>query len=89
MTAFIDDHRDVYGVEPICKALPIAAGDSNQTVSGKAGAVHRFFLFDDQFCAKCSHDGHGAGVFHRAARDGRRAGHPESPRLAQVNGMRP
>jgi transposase InsO family protein len=24
MTAFIDDHRDVYGVEPICSVLPIA-----------------------------------------------------------------
>ena len=24
MTAFIDEHRGVYGVEPICKALPIA-----------------------------------------------------------------
>jgi putative transposase len=24
MIAFIDDHRDVYGVEPICKILPIA-----------------------------------------------------------------
>jgi putative transposase len=24
MVAFIDDHRDVYGVEPICKMLPIA-----------------------------------------------------------------
>lgn len=24
MTAFIDDHRDVYGVEPICRVLPIA-----------------------------------------------------------------
>ncbi|WP_442497352.1 IS3 family transposase [Methylobacter sp. sgz302048] len=24
MKAFIDDHRDVYGVEPICKVLPIA-----------------------------------------------------------------
>jgi len=24
MTAFIDDHREVYGVEPICKVLPIA-----------------------------------------------------------------
>ncbi|KAF0137530.1 MAG: tight adherence protein C, partial [Xanthobacteraceae bacterium] len=22
MIAFIDDHRDVYGVEPICKVLP-------------------------------------------------------------------
>ena len=24
MTAFIDDHRDAYGVEPICSVLPIA-----------------------------------------------------------------
>ena len=24
MIGFIDDHRDVYGVEPICKVLPIA-----------------------------------------------------------------
>jgi putative transposase len=24
MTAFINDHRDIYGVEPICKVLPIA-----------------------------------------------------------------
>ena len=24
MTAFIDDHRDAYGVEPICRVLPIA-----------------------------------------------------------------
>jgi hypothetical protein len=24
MIAFIDDHRGVYGVEPICKELPIA-----------------------------------------------------------------
>ena len=24
MTAFIDDHRETYGVEPICAELPIA-----------------------------------------------------------------
>ena len=24
MIAFIDDHRQVYGVEPICRVLPIA-----------------------------------------------------------------
>jgi len=24
MIAFIDEHREVYGVEPICKLLPIA-----------------------------------------------------------------
>jgi putative transposase len=24
MIAFIDDHREAYGVEPVCKVLPIA-----------------------------------------------------------------
>ena len=24
MIAFIDDHRDIYGVEPVCRVLPIA-----------------------------------------------------------------
>ena len=24
MIAFIDEHREAYGVEPICKVLPIA-----------------------------------------------------------------
>ena len=24
MTGFIDEHRDQYGVEPICRVLPIA-----------------------------------------------------------------
>jgi putative transposase len=24
MVSFIDDHREVYGVEPICRVLPIA-----------------------------------------------------------------
>ncbi len=24
MKAFIDDHREVYGVEPICRVLPVA-----------------------------------------------------------------
>ncbi len=24
MIAFIDDHRDAYGVEPMCRVLPIA-----------------------------------------------------------------
>lgn len=26
MIAFIDDHRDCYGIEPICRVLPIAPG---------------------------------------------------------------
>jgi len=29
MIAFIDDHRGAYGVEPICKVLPIAPSSVN------------------------------------------------------------
>ena len=28
MIAFIDDHRDAYGVEPICRVLPTSARSS-------------------------------------------------------------
>ena len=28
MSAFIDEHRSVYGVEPICRVLPIAPSTS-------------------------------------------------------------
>jgi len=31
MTAFIDDHRDVYGVEPICRVVPIAPSTYYET----------------------------------------------------------
>ena len=33
MTAFIDDHRDEYGVEPICRVLPIAASTYHERVA--------------------------------------------------------
>ena len=29
MIAFIDDHREAYGVEPICKVLPIAPSNAH------------------------------------------------------------
>jgi putative transposase len=43
MIAFIDDHREVYGVGPICKVLPIApstyhAHAARRTDPGKASA---------------------------------------------------
>jgi hypothetical protein len=31
MTAFIDDHRETHGVEPICKMLPIAPSTYQST----------------------------------------------------------
>ena len=34
MIAFIDDHRDVYGVAPICKVLPIALDDHAMSPGG-------------------------------------------------------
>ena len=30
MIAFIDDHREAHGVEPICKVLPIAPSLARQ-----------------------------------------------------------
>ncbi|MFD2072670.1 IS3 family transposase [Azotobacter chroococcum] len=35
MKAFIDDHRQVYGVEPICKVLPIASSTYYEHVARK------------------------------------------------------
>jgi putative transposase len=36
MKAFIDEHRDVYGVEPICKVLPIAPSTYYAHTASKA-----------------------------------------------------
>ena len=33
MIAFIDDHRGAYGVEPICKVLPIAPSTYHEHVA--------------------------------------------------------
>jgi transposase InsO family protein len=33
MTAFIDEHRDIYGVEPICRVLPIAPSSYHERVA--------------------------------------------------------
>ena len=35
MMAFIDDHRDVYGVEPICRVLPIAPSSYHEHAARK------------------------------------------------------
>ena len=36
MIAFIDDHRDAYGVEPICRVLPIAPSTYHAHVARRA-----------------------------------------------------
>jgi HTH-like domain len=36
MIAFIDDHRQAYGVEPICKVMPIAPSTYHAHVAGRA-----------------------------------------------------
>src|ERR671932_515872 len=36
MIAFIDDHREVYGVEPICRVLPIAPSTYRAHVARRA-----------------------------------------------------
>ena len=39
MIAFIDDHGGVYGVEPICKVLPIAPSTYRAHVAKRADAA--------------------------------------------------
>jgi putative transposase len=41
MIAFIDDHRDAYGVEPICKVLPIAPSTYHAHVARRIDASKR------------------------------------------------
>jgi transposase InsO family protein len=41
MKAFIDDHRDVYGIEPICKVLPIAPSTYHAHVAREADPRQR------------------------------------------------
>lgn len=41
MKAFIDDHRDNYGVEPICKVLPIAPSIYHQHAARQADPTLR------------------------------------------------
>jgi putative transposase len=41
MTAFIDEHRGDYGVEPICKVLPIAASTYYTHAARKADPERR------------------------------------------------
>lgn len=41
MIAFIDDHRDAYGVEPICRALPIALSICRDRAAWRAGPETR------------------------------------------------
>ena len=39
MIAFIDDHRGAYGVEPICKVLPIAPSTYHDHVAKRRRSV--------------------------------------------------
>jgi putative transposase len=41
MTAFIDEHREVYGVEPICRVLPIAPSTYYEHAARKADPDRR------------------------------------------------
>ena len=41
MKAFIDEHREVYGVEPICRVLPIAPSTYYEHAARKADPDRR------------------------------------------------
>ena len=55
MNAFIDDHRDTYGVEPICRVLPIAPSTYTPTLpDGKIPAERQPANAATRFCGKRS-----------------------------------
>ena len=39
MTAFVDEHRELYGVEPICTMLPIALSNLLRTEGSPSRSV--------------------------------------------------
>jgi putative transposase len=41
LIAFIDEHREVYGVEPICKVLPIAPSTYHDHVAKRRDPARR------------------------------------------------
>jgi putative transposase len=41
MIAFIDDHRGAFGVEPVCKVLPIAPSTYHAHVAQRVDASKR------------------------------------------------
>ena len=41
MIAVIDDHREAYGVEPICRVLPIAPSTSHEHASKRRDPARR------------------------------------------------
>ena len=41
MIAFIDEHRETYGVEPICKVLPIAPSTYRDHVAKRRDPARR------------------------------------------------
>jgi putative transposase len=45
MISFIDDHREVYGVEPLCKVLPIAPSTyhTDAALMPPGGSIPRSF----------------------------------------------
>ena len=49
MIAFIDDHRDAYGVEPICRVLPIARSTYHERVAQRQDPT--------RLLARARHDG--------------------------------
>ena len=44
MIGFIDDHRDVYGVEPICRLLPIAPSIARQAIAKQSAERGRITI---------------------------------------------
>ena len=97
MVAFIDDHRDVYGVEPICAVLPIAPAtyDTHQACVADPSRRCARALRDETLCAHIQriwiteYQVYGPRkVWRQLRREGMRVARCTVQRLMRVLGLR-
>src|SRR5258707_299267 len=78
MIAFIDDHRQAYGVEPICRVLRIVGGRASRT-------AHASFVLDA--LEQALHDrrpAHRGGLVHHSDRGSQYVSIKYTERLAEA-----
>ena len=92
MSAFIDDHRDRFGVEPICEVLDVSASAYYQRATGERSARS---VEDERLVArirevhKLNFECYGyPRVWHELGRQGEKVGRDHVARLMRQEGIR-
>jgi putative transposase len=96
MTAFIDSHKNQFGVEPICKVLPIAPSTyrahasiardpgraSNRALQDKVDLAYIYHVFEASGCRYGVRK-----VWHELLREGKKIARCTVQRLMKINGL--